>query len=90
MNQTAILLTSMTIGIVGWVIIGRIWFVPWLRDNSLRKGLNCSSYFSLHRAFLFDSWRYNLPIGSALRYSRRIRRSSFIHIGCNCCFGFIG
>ena len=39
MNQTAILLTSMTIGIVGWVIIGRIWIVPWLRDNSLRKGL---------------------------------------------------
>ncbi len=39
MNQTAILLTSMTIGFVGWGIIARFWFVPWLRDNPFHKGL---------------------------------------------------
>jgi hypothetical protein len=39
MNQTIILLTSMTIGFVGWGIIARFWFVPWLRDNPFHKGL---------------------------------------------------
>ena len=39
MNQTVILITSMTIGIVGWALIGKFWFVPWLKNNSLNKGL---------------------------------------------------
>ncbi len=39
MNQTAILLTSMTIGLVGWGLMARFWFVPWLRENTFHKGL---------------------------------------------------
>jgi len=39
MNQTAILLTSMTIGLVGWGLIASFWFVPWLRENPFYKGL---------------------------------------------------
>ena len=39
MDQTAILLTSMTIGIVGWGLIAKIWVIPWLRTNPFDKGL---------------------------------------------------
>ena len=39
MNQTAILLTSIGMGLVGWGIITKFWIVPWLRANSVRNGL---------------------------------------------------
>lgn len=39
MDQIAMLLTSMTIGIVGWGVIARFWFVPWLKDYPFHKGL---------------------------------------------------
>ncbi len=39
MNQTAILLTSITIGVVGWGIIAKLWVIPWLKDNPFHKGL---------------------------------------------------
>lgn len=39
MNQTAILLTSMTTGLFSWAIIAKFWLIPWLRDNPLQKGL---------------------------------------------------
>ena len=39
MNQTAILITSMTIGFVSWAIIANFWLIPWLKDNPFHKGL---------------------------------------------------
>lgn len=39
MDQTAILLTSITIGIVGWGMIAKLWVIPWLKDNPFDKGL---------------------------------------------------
>ncbi len=39
MNQTVILLISMTIGLVGWGLIARSWFVPWLKENPFHRGL---------------------------------------------------
>jgi hypothetical protein len=39
MNQTAILITSMTIGFVSWAIIAKFWLIPWLKDNPFHKGL---------------------------------------------------
>ena len=39
MNQTAILLTSITLGLVAWGLIARVWLVPWLRENPFHKGL---------------------------------------------------
>jgi len=39
LNQTAILLTSMTIGLVAWGLIARFWLVPWLRAYPFHKGL---------------------------------------------------
>ena len=39
MNQTAILLTSITIGVVGWGLIAKLWVIPWLKDNPFHQGL---------------------------------------------------
>ena len=39
MDQTAILLTSMTIGVVGWGVIAKLWIIPWLKSNPFTKGL---------------------------------------------------
>ena len=39
MNQISILLTSITLGMVGWGLIASFWFVPWLRENPFHKGL---------------------------------------------------
>lgn len=39
MDQTAILLTSMTIGVVGWGVIAKLWIIPWLKSNPFHKGL---------------------------------------------------
>lgn len=39
MNQTAILLTSITIGIVSWGMIAKLWVIPWLKDNPFHKGI---------------------------------------------------
>ncbi len=39
MNQTTILITSMTIGFVSWAIIANFWLIPWLKDNPFYKGL---------------------------------------------------
>jgi hypothetical protein len=39
MNQTAILLTSMTTAFVSWAIIANFWIIPWLKENSLHRGL---------------------------------------------------
>jgi hypothetical protein len=39
MNQTSILITSMTIGFVRWAIIANLWLIPWLKNNPFHKGL---------------------------------------------------
>lgn len=39
MDQTAILLTSITIGILGWGMIAKLWVIPWLKGNPFDKGL---------------------------------------------------
>ena len=39
MDQTAILVTSITIGVVGWGLIAKLWVIPWLKDNPFHKGL---------------------------------------------------
>jgi hypothetical protein len=39
MNQTLILITSITIGFVSWAIIANFWLIPWLKDNPFHKGL---------------------------------------------------
>ena len=39
MDQTAILLTSISIGVVGWGMIAKLWIIPWLKDNPFHKGL---------------------------------------------------
>jgi hypothetical protein len=39
MNQTSILITSITIGFVSWAIIANFWLIPWLKDNPFHKGL---------------------------------------------------
>lgn len=39
MDQTTILLTSMTIGIVGWGLVAKIWVIPGLKDYPLHAGL---------------------------------------------------
>jgi hypothetical protein len=39
MNQTLILLTSMTIGFISWAIIANFWLIPWLKINPFHKGL---------------------------------------------------
>ena len=39
MDQTAILVTSITIGVVAWGMIAKLWIIPWLKDNPFHKGL---------------------------------------------------
>ena len=39
MEQTAILLTSITIGVVGWGMIAKVWVIPWLKCSTFLKGL---------------------------------------------------
>ena len=39
MGQTAILLTSMAIGLASWSVIAYFWVIPWLKNNPLHKGL---------------------------------------------------
>ena len=39
MNQTAILITSITMGFVSWAILAYFWLIPWLKDNPFHKGL---------------------------------------------------
>lgn len=39
MDQTTILLTSITIGVVGWLMIAKLWIMPWLRHNPFHQGL---------------------------------------------------
>ena len=39
MNQTTILITSMTIGFASWAIIAKFWLVPWLKDSPWQRGL---------------------------------------------------
>jgi len=39
MNQTTILITSITMGFFSWAIIAYFWLIPWLKDNPFHKGL---------------------------------------------------
>ena len=39
MNQTTILITSITMGFVSWAIIASFWLIPWLKNNPFHKGL---------------------------------------------------
>jgi hypothetical protein len=42
MDQTAILLTSMTTAFVSWAIIANFWIIPWLKENPSEMG---ATYF---------------------------------------------
>lgn len=39
MSQIAILLTSMTLGVITWLIISWVWFIPWLQKRPLHNSL---------------------------------------------------
>ena len=39
MDQTAILLTSITLGVLGWGMIAKLWVIPWLKGRSFYDGL---------------------------------------------------
>ena len=39
MSQIEILLASISIGFIGWAIIGCFWIIPWLKNYPFYKGL---------------------------------------------------
>lgn len=39
MSQIAILLTSMSLGVITWLIISWVWFIPWLQKRPLYNSL---------------------------------------------------